>query len=58
VDKARSWFLRAVTLDPDIGDIWGHFLKFELQHGSAESQKELVARWVAGWLRPAGWLAG
>lgn len=33
IDKARSWWTRAVTLDPDIGDYWAQLYKFEGQHG-------------------------
>ena len=32
--KAREWFQRAVKIDPDLGDTWAHFYKFELQHGT------------------------
>ena len=47
VDKARSWFNRAVTLAPDIGDFWALYYKFELQHGSEENQKDVLKRCVA-----------
>jgi pre-mRNA-processing factor 6 len=47
VDKARSWFNRAVTLNPDLGDHWAQFYKFEVQHGSAEQQADVVSRCVA-----------
>ena len=33
VDKARSWFNRAVALDPDIGDNWAHLYRFECAFG-------------------------
>ena len=36
IEKARKWFLRAVTLDPDLGDCWAAYLKFEQKNGSAE----------------------
>ena len=36
VDKARSWFNRACTLDPDIGDHWAAYYRFEAQHGGDE----------------------
>ena len=29
--KARKWFTRAVTLDPDNGDAWAAYYAFELQ---------------------------
>lgn len=35
IDKARSWWTRAVTLDPDIGDYWAQLYKFEGQHGES-----------------------
>lgn len=47
VDKARSWFNRAVTLAPDIGDFWALYYKFELQHGSEDNQKDVLARCIA-----------
>ena len=34
VNKAREWFNRAAKLDPDLGDTWAYFYKFELQHGT------------------------
>jgi len=33
VDKARSWFNRSCTIDPDIGDHWAAYYRFESQHG-------------------------
>jgi len=33
IKKARNWFTRAVTVNPDIGDIWVAFYKFEMEHG-------------------------
>ncbi|KAG0458761.1 hypothetical protein HPP92_021889 [Vanilla planifolia] len=47
VDKARSWFNRAVTLTPDIGDFWALYYKFELQHGAEENQKDVLKRCIA-----------
>lgn len=44
VDKARSWFNRAVLLAPDVGDYWAQYLKFEVQHGTPESAAEVVRR--------------
>jgi pre-mRNA-processing factor 6 len=45
-EKARSWCNRAVTLDPDFGDAWGNYYAFELQHGTAEQQAEVLRRCV------------
>eukprot|EP00191_Tetraselmis_sp_GSL018_P019287 CAMPEP_0177592198 /NCGR_PEP_ID=MMETSP0419_2-20121207/8425_1 /TAXON_ID=582737 /ORGANISM="Tetraselmis sp., Strain GSL018" /LENGTH=893 /DNA_ID=CAMNT_0019083035 /DNA_START=192 /DNA_END=2870 /DNA_ORIENTATION=- len=47
VDKARSWFNRAVTLEPDIGDFWAMYYKFEVQFGTPEQQQEVLNRCVS-----------
>jgi hypothetical protein len=47
IDKARSWWSRSVTLDPDIGDHWAQLWKFEGQHGTPESQANVLAKAVA-----------
>ncbi|GIL57404.1 hypothetical protein Vafri_12583 [Volvox africanus] len=47
VEKARSWFNRAVTLNPDIGDNWAHFYKFECQFGTPEQQVDVSSRCAA-----------
>jgi len=40
--KARSWFMRTVKLDPDYGDAWAAYYKFELQHGDEDRQAKLI----------------
>ena len=30
-----------VTLDPDLGDAWGNYYAFEVQHGTPEQQEEV-----------------
>ena len=37
IEKARQWFERAVKVNPDLGDVWAWWLKFEMQHGTAVS---------------------
>ncbi|XP_046863113.1 pre-mRNA-processing factor 6-like [Xenia sp. Carnegie-2017] len=44
VTKAREWFNRAVKLDPDLGDIWAYFYKFEQQHGTENQQENVLKR--------------
>uniref|UniRef100_A0A671L2J6 Pre-mRNA-processing factor 6 n=1 Tax=Sinocyclocheilus anshuiensis TaxID=1608454 RepID=A0A671L2J6_9TELE len=44
VTKAREWFLRTVKIEPDLGDAWAFFYKFELQHGTEEQQREVKKR--------------
>eukprot|EP00455_Lapot_gusevi_P044895 TRINITY_DN5682_c0_g1_i2.p1 TRINITY_DN5682_c0_g1~~TRINITY_DN5682_c0_g1_i2.p1 ORF type:complete len:977 (+),score=316.05 TRINITY_DN5682_c0_g1_i2:61-2931(+) len=46
VESARDWFNRSVTLNPDLGDSWIYFYKFELQYGLPEQQKAVVDRCV------------
>ncbi|KAI0071148.1 hypothetical protein K474DRAFT_1736070 [Panus rudis PR-1116 ss-1] len=47
IEKARQWFERAVKINPDLGDVWGWWLKFERQHGTKEYQEEVIKRCVA-----------
>ncbi|XP_019193980.1 PREDICTED: protein STABILIZED1 [Ipomoea nil] len=47
VDKARSWFSRAVTLAPDIGDFWALFYRFEEQFGSEDGRNDVLRKCVA-----------
>lgn len=42
IDKARNWLQRAVKTDPDLGDCWAWWLKFEQSHGTTEQQKQLI----------------
>ncbi len=39
--KARSWFERATKTNPDIGDCWAYWLKFELTHGNVDQQNQV-----------------
>jgi pre-mRNA-processing factor 6 len=34
IERARDWFGRATATDPDLGDVWAWWLKFERQHGT------------------------
>ncbi|CAA0828704.1 Protein STABILIZED1 [Striga hermonthica] len=47
VEKARSWFNRAVELGPDIGDFWALYYKLELEHGTEATRSEVLSRCVA-----------
>ena len=38
---------RAAKLDPDLGDVWAYFYKFEQQHGTEVRD---TIREVSGWL--------
>ncbi|GAA6023804.1 hypothetical protein JCM11491_000549 [Sporobolomyces phaffii] len=50
VDKARSWFERTVKVDsgdPDYGDAWAWWWKFEHQHGTDAQKDDLLAKCIA-----------
>lgn len=34
LEKAASWFEKAILLDSDLGDTWAWYLKFLMQHGT------------------------
>ncbi|KAI4846749.1 hypothetical protein E4T45_07104 [Aureobasidium sp. EXF-8846] len=46
LDKAVSWFEKALILDPDVGDSWAWYLKFLRQHGTEEKQEEVIGQCV------------
>merc|ERR1711870_151508 len=37
---------RAVTLNPRLGDAWGAYLAFELEHGTSHEQREVIRKCV------------
>ena len=47
IQKCREWFNRTVKIEPDLGDAWAYFYKFELLNGSEEQQEEVKKRCVA-----------
>lgn len=47
LDKAQSWFEKALVLDSDRGDSWAWYYKFLEQHGTAEKRAEVVSKCVA-----------
>lgn len=34
IEKAREWFKRATATDPDRGDSWAWWYRFEMEHGT------------------------
>ena len=46
VQKCREWLTRTVKLEPDLGDAWIYFYKFECLHGTAEQQADVKLRCV------------
>ncbi len=41
LEKAASWFEKAIFLDSDLGDTWAWYLKFLIQHGTDVSSGNL-----------------
>jgi pre-mRNA-processing factor 6 len=35
ISKARKWYLRALTLHPDLGDAWAYYYAFELKNNNS-----------------------
>ncbi|PSN61374.1 hypothetical protein BS50DRAFT_534023 [Corynespora cassiicola Philippines] len=44
LDKAASYFTKALTMDPEFGDAWVWYYKFLMQHGTEEKKAEVLAR--------------
>lgn len=44
IQKARDWFNRTVKIDPDLGDAWAYFYKFEMIYGTEAQQNEVIER--------------
>ncbi|CAN9430116.1 unnamed protein product [Alternaria alternata] len=44
LDKAATWFVKAVTLDSDYGDAWVWYYKFLEQHGTEEKKEDTLSK--------------
>jgi pre-mRNA-processing factor 6 len=44
LDKAATWFVKAVTLDSDFGDAWVWYYKFLEQHGTEEKKQDVLSK--------------
>ena len=42
LEKASTWFEKAILLDADLGDTWAWYYKFLLQHGTGEKRAEVM----------------
>lgn len=43
-NKCREWFQRTLKIEPDLGDAWAYWYRFEQLHGSAEQQEDVKQR--------------
>ena len=44
IDKAASWFERAIVLDPDLGDTWAWYWRFLGEYGTPEKKDEVLEK--------------
>lgn len=47
LEKAATWFEKAVLLDPEQGDTWAWYLKFLRMHGTPEKREDVTNKCVA-----------
>jgi pre-mRNA-processing factor 6 len=47
LEKARTWYDRAVTLSSDLGDGWAYWYSLEMQHGTEQTRAVVMKRCVA-----------
>uniref|UniRef100_A0A0N4ZT01 Pre-mRNA-processing factor 6 n=1 Tax=Parastrongyloides trichosuri TaxID=131310 RepID=A0A0N4ZT01_PARTI len=46
VKKARDWFQKSLKINPDNGDTWAYFYKFELLHGTENEQNMVLEKCI------------
>ncbi|KAI1501486.1 pre-mRNA splicing factor [Biscogniauxia marginata] len=46
LEKAQSWFEKALVRDSDLGDSWAWYYKFLLEHGTEEKREEVVSKCI------------
>lgn len=47
IGKCREWFQRTLKIEPDLGDAWAYWYRFEQCHGTPEKQNEVKQRCLA-----------
>ncbi|KAJ5102842.1 hypothetical protein N7532_003371, partial [Penicillium argentinense] len=47
LDKAMTWFEKAIVSDSDYGDGWAWYYKFLLQHGTEEKRSDVLFKCVS-----------
>ncbi|KAI9683643.1 MAG: hypothetical protein M1829_004948 [Trizodia sp. TS-e1964] len=46
LEKAATWFEKAILLDSDLGDTWAWYYRFLLQHGTEEKQEDVISKCI------------
>ncbi|KKK25598.1 hypothetical protein ARAM_005105 [Aspergillus rambellii] len=44
LEKAMTWFEKAIVSDSDLGDAWAWYYKFLLQHGTDEKRADVISK--------------
>ncbi|CRL29168.1 PRP1 splicing factor, N-terminal [Penicillium camemberti] len=47
LEKAMTWFEKAIVLDSDYGDGWAWYYKFLMQHGTEEKRADVVSKCIS-----------
>ncbi|OQE43410.1 hypothetical protein PENCOP_c003G02120 [Penicillium coprophilum] len=47
LEKAMTWFEKAIVSDSDYGDGWAWYYKFLMQHGTEEKRSDVVSKCVS-----------
>ncbi|KAA8650001.1 U4/U6-U5 snRNP complex subunit PRP6 [Aspergillus tanneri] len=47
LEKAMTWFEKAIVSDSDLGDGWAWYYKFLLQHGTEEKRADVISKCVS-----------
>ncbi|KAJ5545128.1 MRNA splicing factor (Prp1/Zer1) [Penicillium sp. DV-2018c] len=47
LEKAMTWFEKAIVADSDYGDGWAWYYKFLMQHGTEEKRSDVVSKCVS-----------
>lgn len=46
LEKAATWFEKAILLNNDLGDTWAWYYKFLMQHGTEEKRQEVISKCI------------
>ncbi|OJD14557.1 hypothetical protein AJ78_05107 [Emergomyces pasteurianus Ep9510] len=47
LDKAMTWFEKAIVSNNDLGDVWAWYYKFLLQHGTDEKREDVISKCIS-----------
>ncbi|EEP76086.1 conserved hypothetical protein [Uncinocarpus reesii 1704] len=47
LEKAMTWFEKAIVADSDLGDVWAWYYKFLMQHGTEEKREDVINKCIA-----------